>query len=127
MKSKGIKRIFSLFLIIALSSTLVSCDIPADIIDFFVVQESEAPTLDALESFDLPANTVRTSMGEFGISYTLDGSELTVVGKTDDVEAKVALLLFTEDAEHKKTTSISNGWCMGICGGSDAGRKHSYI
>lgn len=104
------KRIISMLLVLLLMCTLVSCDIPDDIINFFMVQEVPEPSLDVLETFDLPENTIRTSMGDFGISYTLNGNELTVVGKADDAEAKVALLLFTEDAEHKQTTSISNGW-----------------
>lgn len=104
------KKLFSLLIIFSLTSILVSCDIPEDIINFFMVQEEAVETLEVVDTFELPDNTIRTSMGDFGLSYTLEGNELTVVGKVENEEAKYALLVFTETEDITQTASIHDGW-----------------
>lgn len=104
------KKLFSLIIIFTFTSMLVSCNIPEDIIQFFMVQEVPVETIQAVDSFDLPENSIRTSMGDSGLSYKLEGDVLTVVGRAEDKEAQYALLAFTELEDVREITFISNGW-----------------
>lgn len=103
------KKIISL--IIVMINMIVPFEIPTElkVPDFIQISETPEMSLESKETFELSQNAMRTSMGDFGISYVLHGNELTVIGKVEDPEAKYALLVFTNTEENKKIATIMNG------------------
>ncbi len=59
--------------------------------------------------FELPDNTLKTSMGDLNITYSIDGNQLAITGNLGDINANYILLAFGKTDTNKETYELING------------------